>query len=110
MADIAARVSAGRLIPSRIGRLFGTVRGTPVATRHRVNLDAPQYPSPQNHTHLRIQTHPVDDTPRVDPSGIDAFGSELPEPAAAVGVAAEPSLAARPLLIPTPERPPHEPQ
>jgi hypothetical protein len=66
-----------------------------------VNLDAPQYPSPQNRTRFRIETQPVDSTPHVDPSGIDAFGSELPEPAAAVAVApvgapADSGLPARP--------------
>jgi hypothetical protein len=52
-----------------------------------VNLDAPQYSSPQNRTRFRIETQPADDTRHVDPSGIDAFGSELPEPVAAVSIA-----------------------
>jgi hypothetical protein len=77
------------LIPPRIAQRFELRRGTAVATRQGVNLDARQYPSPQNRTRFRIETQPVDGTPHVDPSGIDAFGSELPEPAAAVAVAPE---------------------
>jgi hypothetical protein len=46
-----------------------------------VNLDTPQPPPGRNLTLFRIETPAVDDTPHVDPSGIDAFGSEAPEPA-----------------------------
>ncbi len=56
------------------------VAGTAVATRHRVNLNAPE-PSPrQNDTLFRIDAGTDDHTRFVDPSGIDAFGSEAPDP------------------------------
>jgi len=63
------------------------VRGTPIATRQGVKFDASRHRSPQNHTLFRVETQPVDDTSHVDPIGIDAFGSELPEPVAPVSVA-----------------------
>lgn len=65
-----------------------------MATTSGVNPDAPQPSSSQNHTRFRVETRGLDDVAFVDPHGMDAFGSEDPEPAPATSAAAMHAAAA----------------